>query len=230
MVICIIPARSKSVRIKNKNTLIFNGKPLIYYAIKVAKKSKLFSRIIVSTDCKKIAKIARKYGAEVPFLRSKKLSNNTATTVEVIKDCIKKIKSEKIDYHFCIYPTSILLRANDLNLAFEKIIKLQYDFLIPVTNFESSPYRALKLSSKNTIVYNNNKYINSRSQDLPRLFYDCGSFYIFKTNSLLKKRKNIPKKSTFYFVDKVKTADINYPEDIDLARIKLNFIKKYKII
>ena len=76
MTICIIPARQGSKRIKNKNITIFNGEPIIYYAIDLAKKSKLFSRIIVSTDSLKIAKIARKYGAETPFLRSKKLSNH----------------------------------------------------------------------------------------------------------------------------------------------------------
>ena len=72
MTICVIPARSGSKRLKNKNIKSFNGKPIISYAIKIAKSSKLFSRIIVSTDCKKIKSIAEKYGAEVPFLRSKK--------------------------------------------------------------------------------------------------------------------------------------------------------------
>ena len=94
MSICIIPARSKSVRIKNKNIINFFGKPIIAYAIDVAKESKLFKRIIVSTDSKKIAKIAIKYGAEVPFLRSKKLSDNYTTTTDVIIDSIKKISSK----------------------------------------------------------------------------------------------------------------------------------------
>ena len=71
--ICIIPARKGSKRIKNKNIINFFGKPLIYYSIKAALKSKIFSKIIVSTDCKKIANISKKYGAEVPFLRNKKL-------------------------------------------------------------------------------------------------------------------------------------------------------------
>ena len=65
--ICIIPARIGSKRIKFKNILNFYGKPLIYYSIREAKKSKLFSRIIVTTDSMKIANIAKKYGAEVHF-------------------------------------------------------------------------------------------------------------------------------------------------------------------
>ena len=103
MTICIIPARKNSKRIKNKNIINFYGKPIIYYAIKIAKKSKLFSRIVVSTDCVKIAKIARKYGAEVPFIRSKKISDDYTNTLEVVVDSIKKISSENEKYHCCIY-------------------------------------------------------------------------------------------------------------------------------
>ena len=97
MTICIIPARGNSKRIRNKNIINFYGKPIIYYSILLAKKSKLFSRIVVSTDDNKIAKIAKKYGAEVPFIRSKKLSNDYVNSTDVVIDTIKKIFSEKID-------------------------------------------------------------------------------------------------------------------------------------
>ena len=70
--ICIIAARAGSKRIKNKNVVNFFGKPLISYPIRVAIKSRLFEKVVVSTDSLKIAKIAKKYGAEVPFLRKKK--------------------------------------------------------------------------------------------------------------------------------------------------------------
>ena len=91
MTICIIPARSGSKRIKNKNIIKINGIPLIGLTIKIAKKSKLFKRIVVSTDSIKVAEIARKYGAEVPFLRSAKLSDDFTPTYKVLIDCIKKI-------------------------------------------------------------------------------------------------------------------------------------------
>ena len=89
--ICIIPARQGSKRIKNKNIKLFAGKPLISHVIKTAKKSKLFSRIVVSTDSTRIANIAKNNGAEVPFLRNKKLSNDYAGTAEVMIDSVKKI-------------------------------------------------------------------------------------------------------------------------------------------
>ena len=79
--LAIIPARKNSKRILNKNRYILSGRPILYYALDSAKKSKLFSRIIVSTDSKKIANIARKNGAEVPFIRNKKLSNDYTASI-----------------------------------------------------------------------------------------------------------------------------------------------------
>ena len=109
MTICIIPARSGSKRIRNKNIKLFHGKPIISYAIQLAKSCGLFKRIVVSTDSYNISKIAKKYGAEVPFLRSKKLANDFAATSEVVVDCIKRISSQTTKYHFCLYPTTTLL-------------------------------------------------------------------------------------------------------------------------
>ena len=93
--ICIIPARGGSKRIKKKNIKNFFGKPMISYAINNAKKSKCFDKIIVSTDNEQIAKISKKYGAEVKFLRQKKLSNNFTAIAPVISHAISELK-EKI--------------------------------------------------------------------------------------------------------------------------------------
>ena len=95
-IIAIIPARSGSKSIKNKNIVNLFGKPLIYYSINVAIKSKYISRVIVSTDSKKIKKIALKYGAEVPFLRPKKYSLDNSKDYEVINHALKWLKKMKI--------------------------------------------------------------------------------------------------------------------------------------
>ena len=95
MKICLIPARGGSKRIRNKNIKSFYGKPLISYSIDLAKKSKIFDGIYVTTDSQKIKRISIKYGAKVPFLRPKKISNDRATDKEVldhfIEYCKKKI-------------------------------------------------------------------------------------------------------------------------------------------
>ena len=120
--ICIIPARSGSKRIKNKNILNFFGKPVIYYPIKEAIKSKLFDKIIVSTDSKKISKLSQKYGAQVPSLRPKSLSSSTSTINEVMKFCVKKYELKNMNFFFCIFPFSPLLTSLDLINA-KKMIK-----------------------------------------------------------------------------------------------------------
>ena len=226
MTICIIPARSNSQRLKNKNFINFYGKSIISYVIETAKKSKIFSKIIVSTDSKKIASIAKKCGAEVPFIRSKKLSDNFTTSKEVVIDCIKKISSQKNAYHCCIYPTAVLTKVNDLKKSFNKIKKLKADYLIAITDFEYSPIRSLQKRGKNWIKFKEKKYINSRSQDLKTLYHDTGSFYFYKTSVLLKKRKNLPKKTTYYFIDRTNTVDINSASDLKMAKLKFRLLKE----
>ena len=100
MTICIIPARFNSKRIKKKNIKFIKGKPLIGHVIQKLKKAKIFSRIIVSTDNLKIAKISKKFGAEVPFLRSKKLSDDYTPTYKVLVDCVKKLNLKMMNFTF----------------------------------------------------------------------------------------------------------------------------------
>jgi pseudaminic acid cytidylyltransferase len=218
MTICIIPARSGSKRLKDKNIKKFNGKPIISYAIKIAQSSGLFSRVVVSTDSKKIANIAKKYGAEVPFLRSKKISDDYTATSDVLIDCIKKISSKNTEYHFCLYPTTTLISKDDLIKAYKKIKKEKGNLLIAITDFETSPYRALKLSN-NKINFYFKKYAKYRTQDIPKLYRDSGSFYIFKTISLLKEKGELNNKSSYYHLDRNKAVDIDNIKDFKLAEL-----------
>ena len=226
MTICIIPARHGSKRIKNKNIKLFNGKPIISYAIKLAKSSGLFERIIVSTDSKKIAKIARKYGAEVPFLRSKKLSDDNTNTAEVLINAIKKISSEDTKYHFCIYPTTTLISKSDLIKSFKKIKREKSDLLIAITDFDKSPYRALKLIGKKNIKFYFEKFSNCKTQDVPKLFQDSGSFYIHKTDTLIKNRGKLSKKSIYYYLNRYKAVDIDNAINFKFAEFLYRGIKK----
>jgi len=225
MTICIIPARSGSKRVKDKNIKIFHGKPIISYAIKLAKSCGLFKRIIVSTDSSKISKIAEKYGAEVPFLRSKKLANDFTPTSEVLIDCIKKISSQATEYHFCLYPTTTLLCKKDLIDSFKKIKKNDFDHLVAVSYYNVNPYRAFKFVGKNRIKFKLKKFIPFRFQDLPRLCHDTGSFYIYKTKNLLKFNGKFPKKTTYYLLDTYKAINIDTESDFKFAEYMFKYIK-----
>lgn len=222
--ICIIPARIGSKRIKFKNIINFYGKPLIYYTIREAKKSKLFSRIVVTTDSKKIAKIAKKYGAEVPFLRSKKLSNDITGIKPVICDCIKRIKSNNIKYHFIIYATNPLIKASNLIKGFKKIIKLKYKILIGVKKFNVNPSKSIIIKNED-LIFKSSKKILSNSQNFENFYYDDGSFTILDTKSYLKRKNWISKKTTYYIHKENESLDLNTKEDLnELNRIyKLRF-------
>ena len=217
--ICIIPARIGSKRIRFKNILNFYGKPLIYYTIREAKKSKLFSRIIVTTDSKKIARIAKKYGAEVPFIRSKKLSNDTTVIKPVICDCIKKIKSNNIKYHFIIYATNPLIKASNLIKAFKKIIKLKYKILIGVKKFNINPSKSIRIKN-NDLIFNFSKKILNNSQNFDNFYYDDGSFTILDTKSYLRRKNWISKETTYHIHKENESLDLNTKEDLnELHRI-----------
>lgn len=112
--IAVIPARGGSKRIPLKNIKEFNGAPLISYSIKAALESKLFDKVVVSTDDEKIASVAKSFGAEVPFLRDKSLADDFTGTFAVVKDAYLKLKDSfsSLDTVCCIYATAPLLKAN----------------------------------------------------------------------------------------------------------------------
>ena len=122
MNIAIIPARAGSKRLKNKNLKLINGKPLIYYAIKTAIKSKLFDEVIISTDSLKILNKAEKFGAKNNGLRPKKLSDNLALLPDVVKYEIQKHKKKKfIQNVCCILPTNLYNNQKLLTLGLKKL-------------------------------------------------------------------------------------------------------------
>ena len=200
--VCIIPARGGSKRIKNKNIIDFFGKPIIAYSIITAKKTKLFSRIVVSTDSYKIKRVAEKYGAEVPFIREKKYANDYVGTDIVIKDCIKKIRSQDYEYHVCLYPCSPLIDVRDIIFSYKKIKNLKFDKLTSISQYNQSPERSFILK-KNKIIFAKKsvlKTLRKRGQDLKKYYFDTGNIVIFKTSMLLRCKKFFfPKKIYFFY-------------------------------
>ena len=122
--ILIIPARGGSKRIPRKNIKLFKGKPIIQRTIDIVVNLDFFNKIIVSTDDKEIASIAKRSGAEVPFERPSELSDDHASTRDVILHALEWYKKRKIDYKYvcCLYPTSPLLKSKYLAESF-KLLK-----------------------------------------------------------------------------------------------------------
>ena len=137
MNICLIPARKGSKRIKNKNIKNFNGKPIIYYSIKAALNSKLFDKIVVSTDSEKIKKIAIKFGAEVPFIRPKNISDDFAIDFDVINHYLQFCKKQKISINnLCyLYPVNPLIKISTLKRCIKLLDSFNCQSVITVRKY-----------------------------------------------------------------------------------------------
>ena len=225
MIYAIIPARSGSQRIKNKNIKNFFGKPIIYYPINESKKAKIFDRIIVSTDSNKIVNISKNYGAECPFLRPKKLSGPKIITADVILHVVKRLKLKNDDYICCIYPTAVFLNAKELIAGFKKLKKSNYDGCISVTKYDFPIQRSMHKKNDN-VFFNYKKYVNYRSQSLVKNYHDAAQFYWFKVKSFLKHKSLYPKKLKGIEISSINTQDIDDKEDFELAKLKFQRLKK----
>ena len=139
--LAIIPARGGSKSIPNKNIMSICGKPLIAYTIEAAKQSKYIDEIIVSTDSDIIKMVAQQYGAKVPFLRPKELSNDTAKSIDVVMHVIDFYKENNIsfDYVILLQPTSPLRTFKHLDDAIEKLIESNSTSLVSVCEADENP-------------------------------------------------------------------------------------------
>ena len=228
MNLAIIPARGGSKRIKNKNIKIFNGKPIIYYSILAAKSSGIFDQIIVSTDSLKIASISKKYGAEVPFFRSKKLSNDKVGVVEVIAHALKtlKIKPNFNTKVCCIYPTAPMLKKKFLKQGYKKL-KKKYKYVLSVKKADSRVLRGFILDKK-YIKPIQIKTKRTQSQNLKQVYLDSGQFCWGFARSWLSKKGCHELKSTFIDIPEKYVQDIDSIEDWKEAIKKYKRIKKLK--
>ena len=184
----IILARINSKRIKKKNIKNFCGKPIIYWTIQNIINSRRFDKIIVSTDDKTVARMSRKFGITVPFLRPKKLSTDKVGTKEVMSHAINYLEKNysNLGYICCFYATSIFSKPNLIKKSFSLLDKkTNYIFCAKKTNPQS--FRSISLNKKNKIFIDNKK-INKRTQDLGSYYQDLGQFYLAEHHTWKKKR------------------------------------------
>lgn len=177
--IAIIPARGGSKRIPKKNIKDFFGKPLIAYSIEAALKSGLFDKIIVTTDDEEIASVAKKYGAEVPFMRPKELSDDFTNTKDVIDHALNFLKErgEKYDYACTVYATAPLLESKYLIEGFEKLKNSDAINAFSCTSMPFPIQRTFKVSKDGRCEMFWPQNYQKRSQDLEEAYQDAGQFY-----------------------------------------------------
>ena len=179
MNVAIIPARGGSTRITKKNIKEFSGEPIISYSIKAAKESGLFGRVIVSTDCERIAEVARRSGAEVPFMRPAELGRNEINVADVVCHAISQLQKDGCDitYACCITATAPFLQSKYLAEGFGLISEHDVDSVVSITRFPFPVFRAFKKDTDGRLRFIWPEYEFAHSNNLSESYHDAAQFY-----------------------------------------------------
>ncbi len=222
MNLAIIPARGGSKRIKNKNIKLFMKKPIIYWSIKAVKESKLFDKIIVSTDSKKIKKICKKYKVDAPFTRPASISKDNVGTAKVVKHALLWFK-KKHKLHFdtvcCVYPASPFITGKIIKKGYNLINKRKKDFVFTVSTFPHPIERALKKNKDGSLgpIWRSNT--KKRSQHFKDKYHDIGQIYWGTSEAFIKEKQIFSKNSLPIYVPRYLSHDIDTPEDWKKAEL-----------
>lgn len=211
----VIPARGGSKRIPGKNIKEFCGKPMIARSIEAAKASGCFDRIIVSTDDDAIAEIARRFGAEVPFMRPPELSDDYTGTIPVIKHATEFLISENptLSDICCIYATAPFIQPDDLRTGAKLLVQSGGDYAFSVTSYAFPIQRAVRITPENRVEMFAPEAFNTRSQDLEDAYHDAGQFYWGTVEAWLCEKPVFSADATPVILPRHRVQDIDTPED-----------------
>ena len=217
----IIPARGGSKRIKNKNIKKFKNRPIIFYTINNALKSKLFNKIHVSTDSNLVKKIVRKKKIKIDFMRPKKLSDNKTPLFDVYRFVVSQYKKRGLlfDEIWTIMPCAPNLKMEDLKKISTFYAKQRVKKpVLSVSEYKVPIEWAFNMEKSGKLVSINRKFQLIRSQDIKKKYFDAGQFCIYPGKKFLK--LNFVKKNYYYIGYKLpaqKSIDIDDIEDWKLA-------------
>lgn len=218
--IAIIPARSGSKGLKDKNIKLLNGKPLMAYTIDAAKKSNLFDEIFVSTDSEEYANIANNLGASVPFLRSMKLSSDNASSWDVVKESLMNYKKlgKEFDTVALLQPTSPLRKVKDILNAYDNMKIKDANAVVSVCEVDHSPLWCNILPEDNSLNnFLSQDLIKSPRQSLPKYYRINGALYIVKTEYLMTSENIYIEKCYAVIMKKEDSVDIDDIVDFKIA-------------
>lgn len=230
-VLIIIPAKGGSTRFKRKNIADLYGKPLIAYPIENAVKSGLSGKIIVSTEDNEIASIARKYGAEVPFVRPMELVRDPATVSDVCLHALDNVDPSGEHYKTLIIllPTAPLTTCEDIKKAYNIFLEKKGKFLISVTECESPPYNALRYDQdKESLIscFPESEFRHTKSTECPKSLHSNGAIVIVDIASFKKKGSLWGNPILGYEMPRDRSIDIDTKFDLELAKFFMGLQQK----
>jgi N-acylneuraminate cytidylyltransferase len=213
--VAVIPARGGSKRIPRKNIRPFLGKPMIAHSIEVAKASRAFDRIIVTTDDDEITSLAISLGAEVPFRRPAELSDDHALPGQAVAHTIDWLNQNACTPTAvcCIYATAPLMDVKDINRAFLIFQSDDWDYVFSATKFSYPIFRAFSVGLDGCLTMFNSEHYMTRSQDLPPAWHDAGQFYWGKPEAWLEGRPVFGENSTVIELPVWRVHDIDSEAD-----------------
>lgn len=223
-VLGVIPARSGSKGIKDKNIRKLNGKPLIAYAIESALQSRYIDEAMLSTDSSVYADMAKEYGASVPFLRSEKNSTDEAKGIDVLLEILEDYekRGKRFDNIIALQPTSPLRTCKNIDKAFELFYEKDADSVVSVCECEHSPLLSNILShdlNMEGFIKSDN---NLRRQDLGKFYRLNGAIYISKVRTLKETLSFYGKNSYAYIMEQRESVDIDTELDFEYAEFLIN--------
>lgn len=230
-ILAVIPARGGSKSIPKKNIKLLCGKPLIVWTIEEAKKSRYLTRIIVSTDDKEIADVAKRYGAEVPFLRPKEISGDISTDVEFLfhaLDFLKTREGYEPEIIVRLPPTSPLRTTAHIDQGIETLIAHpEADAARPITETPKHPYKMWKIGADQQFlepflsrsITGMDEPYNGPRQLLPKAFIHTGALDVMRTRTIREMKSTSGKKLAYFFMNPEDSVNIDQPIDFELAEV-----------
>lgn len=219
MNICVIPARGGSKRIPRKNIKTFCGKPMLAWSIEAARSSGCFQRIIVSTDDAEVAELAKRMGAEVPFMRPAELSDDHTGTTAVVAHAVEWVASQGQSPEFvcCLYATAPFVTASGLRRGLDTLTSTGCAFSFAVTSYAFPIQRAVRITPDGRVQMFDPECFNTRSQDLEEAYHDAGQFYWGKGEAWLERGSIFSARSVPVLLPRHCVQDIDTPEDWERA-------------
>lgn len=221
--LAVIPARSGSKGLADKNIKLLKGKPLLVYSIEAANKSGIFDCIHVSTDNEQYAEIAKKNGADVPFLRDDSLAGDTASTWDVIKYVLKKYEAVQqfFDSVTVLQPTSPLRNDKDIYCAYQLFVQKKAHAVISVCVMEHPPVWSNVLPEDRCLKGFLKPEADVRRQELPVYYRFNGAIYMVDVKHLLNAGDLYDEKSYAYVMDTKRSVDIDSAYDFSMAEFMM---------
>lgn len=229
-ILAIIPARSGSKGLKDKNVRLLENKPLLAYTVEAAIKSHIFTEVMVSTESEEYGQISRKYGAKVPFLRSDDLSTDQASSWDVVREVIMEYQKLGKIFDICVLlqPTSPLRNERNICDALAFFYAKKAEAVSSVCEVDHPVEWCFEMDQNQSFAnFAKSPYRNMRRQQLKKTYRENGAIYIFKTEKIMDKRYDIYSDRSYAFImDRLNSIDIDSEEDFYLAEAVLNLQRR----